>query len=319
MASVPGVIGGQLAGVIRTRVKIEPEDVFHVKLSCVNCVGRRNSKGRISRKLIWQDELDIAHDLLQHDAHHSAIPVLFQIPYECRPTDEGNWDNTMVWSLEVTAKTPGLDYCVEFEVPVFKTTDSDPDFVVDRGLVAKYTASDNPNRDLRDAGVVKRPSFGGDGWQFVFPMARHSGCALGFTLGSLVCFGASFGWPYMDFQWLTVFFGVVCGLFGLLLFGAAMNLWFNRSAVDVSPRGMTVTGGLFGCGSRQWIEAAEVIRMDTACKMKSEKNKYFNIIVVCRGGKRITAGKWLLGKRLVTAVIHQIEQAMGKPSAPDDV
>ncbi len=37
MASTPGVIGGQLAGIVRTSVKVEPEDGFHVKLSCVHC------------------------------------------------------------------------------------------------------------------------------------------------------------------------------------------------------------------------------------------------------------------------------------------
>ena len=36
MASVPGVIGGQLAGAIVTSAKIRPEDGFHVTLKCTN-------------------------------------------------------------------------------------------------------------------------------------------------------------------------------------------------------------------------------------------------------------------------------------------
>ncbi len=143
MASVPGVIGGQLAGVIRTPVKIEPQDAFRLKLTCVDLVSSRGSRS-ISRNLVWQDEQRIAHDMLQSDVSHSAIPVLFQIPYECRPTDDSDPKNIISWTLEVAAKTRGLDYWAQFDVPVFKTPESDPHFVVDRDLVAKYAAPEDP-------------------------------------------------------------------------------------------------------------------------------------------------------------------------------
>jgi hypothetical protein len=107
-------------------------------------------------------------------------------------------------------------------------------------------------------------------------------------------------------------FYIIFGLFGVLLLVTALELWFFRSVVDVSARGLTVTGGLFGCGSSRWIVASEVVKIETVSNMKSDKLMYFDLIVICRGGKRITAGKWLPGKRLATAVIHQIEQAMGK-------
>ena len=149
MASTPGVIGGQLAGVVRTSVKVEPEDGFHVKLSCVHCENTRHgSKSRIVRNLVWQEEQTISHDLLKYNADGSAIPVQFQIPHECRPTDDQDANSVVLWNLTVAAKTPGLDYHATFEVPVFKTTESDPNFVVDRSLIAKYTAREDPERDF---------------------------------------------------------------------------------------------------------------------------------------------------------------------------
>ena len=158
MASVPGVIGGQLAGVIRIPVKVEPEDAFRIALRCISCVMTSGSERHISRSTIWQDEQAVARELLKRDERHSAIPVLFQIPYECSPTDDSGPDKVVFWNLEVTAKAPGLDYFADFEVPVFKTPQSDPHFAIDRDLIAKYSAPVNPQRDLRDAGVVRMPS-----------------------------------------------------------------------------------------------------------------------------------------------------------------
>jgi hypothetical protein len=315
MASVPGVIGGQLAGVVRAAVKIEPQNAFRVRLTCTNCTTNRN--GDISRNLVWQDEQCITHDLLQRDAGHSAIPVLFQIPYDCRPTDDDDPKKMVYWTLEVTAKTRGLDYRAEFNVPIFKTPQSDPNFVVDRELVAKYAAAEDPERDLRDAGLVRTSSPSGDGCRFVFPMARAPAAATMLTL-----IGAAFsGVPFLLFYWdaeliVALFFGAIFGLIGLLCLTAAIQLWFYRSVVDVSPRGLTVTGGLFGRGLPRWIETADVAKIETVSRMQSDTGMYYDLIIVCGDGKRVTAGKRLPGHRLAIAVIRQIQQAMGKQGTP---
>ncbi len=311
MASVPGVIGGQLAGVVRTPVKIEPDGIFRVRLTCTLCTTSRN--GDISRNLVWQDEQCITHDLLDRDTSRSAIPVLFQIPYECRPTDESDPKKMVYWTLEVTAKARGIDYRAEFVVPVFKTPQSDPDFVVDRELVAKYAAAEDPQRELRDAGVVRTTSPSGEGDRFVFPMARAPGGATAFTLAG-VAFSSV---PVLMFYWdaelvVGLLFGVVFALFGLLCLLFAADLWFYRSVVDVSRRGLTVTGGLFGRGSPRWIQAADVAKIETASRMQSDKLMYYDLVIVCRDGKRVTAGKRLPGHRLAISVVQQLEQAMGK-------
>ncbi|MDH3718076.1 MAG: DUF3592 domain-containing protein [Planctomycetota bacterium] len=62
MASVPGVIGGQLAGVVRTRRNLNPPDGFRVTLSCINRVTTGSGKNRsTSERVVWQDvqQLDL--------------------------------------------------------------------------------------------------------------------------------------------------------------------------------------------------------------------------------------------------------------------
>jgi hypothetical protein len=201
-------------------------------------------------------------------------------------------------------------------VPVFKTPESDPRFVVDRSLIAQNAAPEDPQRDLRDAGVVKIASPAGDSCRFVFPMARQPGAAVALTLLSLAFLGVPVFLLYQDSWLTTAFFGTIFGLAGFLLAMVALNLWFYRSVVDVSRRGLTVTGGLFGLGSSRWIDAAEVVKIKTTSHFSSENLMYFDFVVVCRDGRQVTAGKRLPGRRLTDSVIRQIEQAMGKQQAP---
>jgi hypothetical protein len=127
MASVPGVIGGQLAGEIRTSAKIRPEDGFHLTLTCVQRITTGSGKqSHTSEKVLWADERTVAHELLDDMAEISAIPVEFSIPHNCRPSDESRPRDQTVWRLKAAAAVPGIDYSTTFEVPVFKSPESVP-------------------------------------------------------------------------------------------------------------------------------------------------------------------------------------------------
>jgi hypothetical protein len=315
MASVPGVIGGQLAGVIRIPTKVVPEEGFCLSLNCLQKV--LHGEGS-SENVLWQDEQTIAHELLQCDPERSAIPVLFQIPYDCRPTDDADPRSQTIWRLAVSAKTPGLDLSTSFDVPVFKTEESDPNFVVDRSLIAEYAAPEDPDRDLRDAGVLKTDSPSGEGIRFVFPMARAPFLATMVTLAAILFGGVPFFIYYMDsgFSLGTIPFMVIFGLLGLVLLALSADVWFYRSVVDVSKYDLTIKGGLFGLGRQQRIDPGDVDKIVLNSRMHAgdgqHKKVYYDIDVVCRTGKKITAGKRVPSKRLAESVIRQIEQALGK-------
>ena len=321
MASVPGVIGGQLAGVIRTAVKIHPAVAFQLRLSCIKETHFRGKDSGRMRTVVWQDEQAILHELLQDDAGQSAIPVLFQIPYECHETAEPDADHSTIWQLEVTASAPGLRYGVTFDVPVYKTPESDPNFAVDRSLIAQYTAPEDAEQELSAGRVIKMASPTGDGWRFVFPMARNPGADAQVTLAGVVFFSIPFWLPYLEPGWFVfVFFGGIFGLVGFVILLFAVNCWFYRSVIDASPRGLTVTGGLFGCGPSQWIAAADVLRIQPISNFQTGEGSsavlYYNLVITCAHGPRVTACKRLRGKPLASAVIQQIQQAMGKPPSP---
>ncbi len=69
------------------------------------------------------------HELLEEQAEQSAIPVEFQIPADCHPSDERNSDDQTLWRLTSAAKVPGIDFSATFVVPVFKIAAGDPNVV----------------------------------------------------------------------------------------------------------------------------------------------------------------------------------------------
>ena len=121
------------------------------------------------------------------DRERSTVPVLFQIPFDCRPTDDAAG---AAWKLEVKAAVPGVDYCATFEVPVFKTPQSDPKFVPSDRSIAQYAAPPDSERDLRDAGVVRTRSPAGDGSRFVFSTPRSMGLTTFATASFAICSAA---------------------------------------------------------------------------------------------------------------------------------
>ncbi len=122
MASVPGVVGGQLAGVIRVPAKVQAEEGFRLALRCIQTVTTGSGKHRsTSERVLWEGEQAVARELRQADPAQTAVPVLFEIPSDCDPTDESD---RIAWRLECRAKTPGLDYATTFDVPVFRAAAS---------------------------------------------------------------------------------------------------------------------------------------------------------------------------------------------------
>ena len=157
MASVPGVIGGRLAGVIQTSAKVRPEDGFHLLLRCVRRVTTGGGEHRsTSDTILWEDERIVTRELLEDQAELSAIPVEFPIPYDCRPSDERNPDDQTLWRLTTMAAVPGMDYAATFTVPVFKTADSDPKFVPDRGATDDWSPPPPPSASSARRGCARR-------------------------------------------------------------------------------------------------------------------------------------------------------------------
>jgi hypothetical protein len=305
LASTPGVIGGQLAGVVRVPKSIAPADGFRLTLNCLDWVSSGKSR---SEKSVWQDE-QVVMEPMSGGSKGTAIPVLFAIPFDCPETTRPGQTGEIHWRLDVAARVPGVDYQAKFDVPVFKTAESRPDFKLDEGLVAQVGPGPNPDLVLREAGIIKEPLAGGV--RLEFPMARHAAVALVFTAALagmlIVTWAMHAAAPIM---------AIIFGLFSLLVVYMVLGLWFYRSVAEALSSGLILRGGLMGIGRTRVIPVEDIEKFTLDEGMRSGTTVWNNIVVVLRNGKKHTVGKLISGKLAQRIVIDELQTALGMH--PDD-
>ena len=284
LRTIPGVIGGPVEGTIRTSVDIRPQTGFDVTLSSIHRYRSGSGKNRSTReKVLWQKSYRVALD-----RSGAGIPIAFQVPYECEATDGGDSDNQRIWKLEVKADVVGVDYHVEFEVPVFRTEHSSEHAPEPRDEVEPPFRVDVPLAEqLRKSGARVEHLLSGK--RFVFPMARHVGAALGLTLFFAVWTAISVGLWYSDaprlFPWLF-------GLFDVLIFLGVADMWFFSSRIEVREGRLSFAAGLFG-GRRRELGRADIENVAAKRGMQSGNRLFYQIEIVERGGKTHVAAKRL--------------------------
>lgn len=115
MESVPALLGGRLAGVIRLPKRLSPVGAFHLKLRCMRWV---DSSGEMDARMVvlWEasQETRATAALLAE----TAIPVLLEVPPD---QPESDAQGAIKWMLLVSARNPGVDLSIQFCVPVFQS------------------------------------------------------------------------------------------------------------------------------------------------------------------------------------------------------
>jgi hypothetical protein len=304
LATTPGVVGGQLAGVIRIPITVLPIEGFRLTLICIEKSTR--GKNETSEEMLWQEERIVTEPLRARAGGAIAVPVLFAIPYEAQETSRAMSNRRIEWRLEASAEMPGVDYKSRFEVPVFKTPESRANFQLDEQLAAEFAAA--PRRDLllRGAGILKEP-LPGNGVRLVFPAARNLEVALPLTVITALWSSAI---------WLMLHLGVpmvipiVFGLIDLLLIWIIVDLSLHRSVVEARSDGVTIRRGLLGLGRKRYFTADEVKLFTSSHSMSVGAKVWNNIVLVARGGKERTVAHTIEGRLAQQAAIDELNGAL---------
>jgi hypothetical protein len=306
LAATPGVVGGQLAGMVQIPRQIHADGGFRLKLSCMERVLKRDNESH--EEAIWQDEQIVAEPIVDPALGTTALPFMFAIPFEAQETSLSGTKRCIAWLLHVTANVPGVNYNARFEVPVFKTPESRGDFKPDEQLLADYVAA--PPRDLvlRGAGIVKEP-LPGEGVRLVFPALRNWKSALFVTV--FLAFWSAAIWAMIQFR-VPIIFPIVFGLIDLLVLWGALELWLYRSVVEARKDGLCWRGGLLGIGRTHTLAAEDLRRFTTSESMSSGHHVWKHLEVVPRQGKKRKIAKSIGGKLAQQAVIDELNAALGR-------
>jgi hypothetical protein len=306
MASVPGVTGGQLGGVIRTKVNLRPEDGFHLSLRCVRRVTSGSGKNRSTTEHIeWEDSRVVTRELMERDFSQSAIPVQFGIPYDAPETTRDDQNPQIVWRLHISAKVPGIDYDATFEVPVYQTADSSPDFKVDTSMLDGYVETPSVESLITDTGVIMEPSVRG-GYRIVFPRGRNPGASFGMTLFFLIWTGICVALALSD---APLIFPIVFGLFDLLFLCVVLDVWLSRHELEVRPGLLIFRGGMFS-DRQHSLSPGQIEKIASKNNMTVGTKTYYDVQVRSTDGKSHTLGKRLPSRRAADRLGELIRETL---------
>jgi len=299
MPEVPGVIGRKLEGVILTNTLVRPDDGFHVTLSCVNRITTGSGKNRSTREnILWQEERQIgqAHQV----GRATAIPVAFRLPRNVRQSDSTEARDQIIWRLEVRAAVPGVDYHASFDVPVFRTPESEIPLAPDEEeAFADPLEYRQPPESRIVVGEHLRRT------EIYFAPARNPGAAAGLTVFFIIWTAITVALPQLG---APIIFPVVFGLFAVLLFFAVFQAWLGTTRVVLTPSEARVRYGPLG--RTRTVEADDIDDVTLKVGMQAGKRPYYDIQIVKRDGKKLYCGRSIRDKREAEWLVERMKEAL---------
>ncbi len=308
MTSLPGVIGGPIGGVIYTQVKLRPEDGFRVSLNCIRKTIVNTGKGTSTQeRTIWQDTRIISKEIQANDQTRSVIPVLFGIPYDSLETNRENPRKQILWRIQIEAATPGVDYATEFEVPVYKTAQSSPDFVLDEAPIAEFEFEPEPETVLDDIGV-RIESLVAGGRRYVFPMARHKLQAFILTLFVPALSTILYYLFKAESSFVIYIFRIVISIFDWVLIYGMFDLWFGKSVIETRSSRLASQSGIFGIGRRREFELEDIQSIKPVAASQMGKQLLYRLGVKTKDGRTYKIGRSLPSLQHAEFLIAEIEK-----------
>jgi hypothetical protein len=296
---------------VQAPLTLMPTDGFRVALTCIRRTTSGSGDNRsTSERILWQEEQRVAgRPSRTTDGMSTAVPVRIPIPPDALPCDVSKPSDVVLWRLEVSAQVPGVDYASTFEVPVFRTADSDQPRteveVAAAHALAAQAEGFQPGPESRIRVTRNRR-----GTEIVFPPARNRGAAAGLTLFLLLWLGATAATVLLG---APIVFPIVFGLFAVLLVWLVLDQWLGVSRVTAGDGAVSVASGLVTASRERRLPAGEVAEVITRIGMQAGGTPYYDVVVVRRDGKKMVAGRGIRDKREAEWVARLIRAGVTPP------
>ena len=274
LGTLPGIVGGPFSGVVILHEEFPPDTSFAVSLRCERLKERDSNAvvyiDKSEGTTHWSSVLHINKTLKPPQPGTTAIPVSFAIPFNSPSTTLKTpmGESTIRWKLSVTLKnSPDLGGCV-FEVPVFKTAQSRPNYRFDEDEIAPYYESVDPLAvAIRTRSRRTTLPDGTERWDFSLFSLGGLLFFIGLTIIAALSLSAALIWfrPWP----ITLFVGffsaafVAIGVYGLI----ETVLW--ASSIVATRDELTIKSGIFGC--RRTVAAPRDSRTKLECELDFRK------------------------------------------------
>jgi hypothetical protein len=219
-------------------------------------------------------------------------------------SDSSNPRDQIVWRLRVAAEVPGIDYDAAFDVPVFRTAESDLPETENPGPAARVKPAEYQQpADSRIAVSTSRR-----GTEIFFAAGRNLGVATGWTAFTVLWTAVV---TVLFLSDVPILFPIVFGLFELLLVLGALDQWLGVSRVTADRGTLSIERGYVVPGRAHVIEGGRIADITTKIGMQAGSRPYYDIVIVRKDGKRMTAGRGLRNKREAEWLVERLKIAVG--------
>lgn len=328
LANIPGVVGGQLAGVVLIPDAMRRREGYRATLVCRKKITRRDSDGDTSTSLkpIWEDAHTI-EKTLSDSSGMRGVPVQFTIPSDVKPTDT-EAETPIEWQLKLKALGDGKKFQAEFDVPVYRTADSQEGITTESAPPPQFARQDTLAEMLREEKIELQESGSGNGLTLRFSPGRFSGMAIGFSVAAAFLLGGAVAANFYAegiFRWIMT---GACGLIGMLFGFAALEQWLGFTDLAINGDDWRAISGWTGFGRREHAFTSDqidrVYRKESMSSTNAgQETKVWNhLFVKLTGGKRIKVANNIGNRRVEQALVKLLRDRAGLTTAaetePDD-
>jgi hypothetical protein len=312
--TLPGVIGGPFRGTVILSEFLPEGTALRVRL---NSIRQRTVRLRPSGEtnsetdMIWQDEKVLVTDLSMSRPEGVAIPCSFAIPYSCEPTSldtigfdtssNANQDEhvSIHWQLTVGMKDPADLRQVAFEIPVFRTERSSPNYLEDTSVDAPYLEPVDIEKLLSKLPLQIEESESGKRITFSMMRTRDFLFMQLFTLGVIFGVWAIFHYVSMPGAFFAAFLPVVLviGCFKVLV---EELTW--KAEIEITAQTLTFTAGFSWSRQRFEFRRRKLPQLECHPEFQRDTGSTYCLRFVPEVGPRCVIAKRLKDKQTATAL-----------------
>jgi hypothetical protein len=300
MDSVPGQIGGTLAGKITLPAELRPTGAFTLWLRCVNRVTSNSGENSSTwEHVLWNDEQTASSD-------GAAVPVAFYIAPDTPASDYTNSNKEIIWRLSASGPAAAGKFDAQFEVPVFKVAET----AEQQRLAEAVRASEHQQAQSYvhpEASLITMRQTPGGTTEVYFPPLRNLRPAFATVAFAAVWSGAFW---LMHLMHVPLIFMIGWGFFELILLLMVLGL-VSGTRVSIGDGAVTIQKALLGLVySRRRIAASEVSGMAVVPGITANNVVYNQLRLSYGRNRRFDFADGIRDKREADWLADQISQRL---------
>jgi hypothetical protein len=312
--TLPGVIGGPFRGTVILSEALPEGTALRVTLNCMRhrwVTMRPSGDTHSDTDTIWQDQKVLVTALSMGRPDGVAIPCSFAIPYSCEPTSvdtigfsksagpDPDEHVSFVWQLSVAMKDPTDLRQVTFDVPVFRTADSSPDYREDTTVDTPFLEPVDVDALLALLPIQREYSASGKRLRISFMRPRDFLFMLLFTFAVTVGVWAIFRYVSLPG---SLFAGLIPVVLAIACFKTLVEALTWRTDIEITAEATTVTAGYVWSRRRIEMPRGKLPSLECEQEFRRQNGSTYCLRLIPKDGPRCVIAKRLDGKQNATAL-----------------